>query len=205
MNNHMYIIGITGPTGAGKTSALQALQAMGALTLDCDEIYHEMLLSNTEMTAEIKAQFKDALTKGEIDRHKLGKLVWDDPAALQELNKITHSYISNEVEHRVASFKAQGGFVAAIDAIALIESGQNESCDTVVGVIAPAQARISRIMKRDGLTREQARSRMCAQQPDSYYKENCDYILVNTFETQEEFKQECTEFFKKLINTPTKT
>ena len=199
----MYIIGITGPTGAGKTSALQALQAMGALTLDCDEIYHEVLLNNNEMTMEIKARFKGALTKGEIDRNKLGKLVWDDPAALQELNKITHSYISNEVEHRVASFKAQGGFVAAIDAIALIESGQNESCDTVVGVIAPAQARISRIMKRDRITSEQAQSRMCAQQPDSYYKENCDHILENTFETQEEFKQNCTEFFHKLINTAT--
>ena len=198
----MYIIGITGPTGAGKASALQALKALGALILDCDEIYHEMLLSNTEMTAEIEARFKGALTKGKIDRHKLGKQVWDDPAALRELNKITHSYIIGEVDHRISSFEAQGGFVAAIDAIALIESGQSERCDTVVGVIAPAQARVSRIMKRDRLTSEQARSRICAQQQDSYYKENCDYILENTFETQEEFKQECTEFFKKLINPP---
>jgi len=205
MSNHMYIIGITGPTGAGKTSALLALQALGALTLDCDEIYHEMLLSNNEMTAEIKARFKGALTKGEIDRHKLGKLVWDYPTALRELNKITHSYIIGEVDHRISSFKAQGGFVAAIDAIALIESGQSERCDIIVGVIAPAQARISRIMKRDGLTSEQAQSRMCAQQQDSYYKEKCDYILENTFETQEAFKKECTEFFKKLINTPTNT
>ena len=201
----MYIIGITGPTGAGKASALQALQALGALTLDCDKVYHEMLLSNTEMTAEIKARFKGALTKGEIDRNKLGKLVWDDPAALRELNKITHSYIIGEVDHRISSFKAQGGFVAAIDAIALTESGQSERCDIVVGVIAPAKARISRIMKRDKLTSEQAQARICAQQQDSYYKENCDHILENTFETQEEFKQECTEFFKKLINTPTNT
>jgi len=205
MGNHMYIIGITGPTGAGKTSALQALQAMGALILDCDEIYHEMLLSNTEMTAEIKARFKGAFTKGVIDRQKLGKLVWDDPTALQELNKITHSYISDEVEHRIATFEAQGGLVAAIDAIALVESGQSERCDIVVGVIAPPQARVSRIMKRDRLTSEQAQSRICAQQQDSYYKENCDHILENTFETQEEFKQECTEFFKKLINTSTNT
>jgi len=178
---------------------------LGALTLDCDEIYHEMLLSNNEMTAEIKARFKGALTKGEIDRNKLGKLVWDYPTALRELNKITHSYIRDEVEHRISSFKAQGGFVAAIDAIALIESGQSERCDIIVGVIAPAQARISRIMKRDGLTSEQAQSRMCAQQQDSYYKEKCDYILENTFETQEVFKKECTEFFKKLIITPTNT
>ena len=201
----MFIIGITGPTGAGKSSALQALQALGALTLDCDEIYHEMLLSNTEMTAEIEARFKGALIKGEIDRHMLGKLVSDDPAALQEHNKITHSYIRAEVDRRIALFEAQGGIVAAIDAIALIESGQSERCDTVVGVIAPAQARLSKIMERDRLTSEQARSRIRAQQPDSYYKENCDHILENTFETQEEFKQECTEFFKKLINTPINT
>jgi len=205
MSDHMYIIGITGPTGAGKTSALQALQALGALILDCDEIYHEMLLSNTKMTAEIESRFKGAITKGKIDRQKLGNLVWDDPAALQELNRITHSYIGAEVDRRIASFEAKGGLVAAIDAIALTESGQSKRCDIVIGVIAPAQARISRIKKRDRLTSEQAQARVCAQQQDSYYKENCDHILENTFETQEEFRQVCTEFFKKLINTSTNT
>ena len=198
----MYIIGITGPTGAGKTSALQSLQTLGALTLDCDEIYHQMLISSTEMTADIEARFKDALTDGTVDRQKLGKLVWADPTALLDLNKITHRYISDEVDRQIASFKAQGGRVAAVDAIALIESGQSEGCDTVVGVTAPLNDRVSRIMKRDGLTFEQAKIRISAQQPESYYKEHCDHILENTFDTQSEFIKECTAFFTKLIKTP---
>ena len=195
----MYIIGITGPTGAGKTSAIQALQTLGALTLDCDEIYHQMLISSTEMTADIETRFEDALTDGKVDRQKLGELVWEDPAALRELNKITHSYIRDEVDRQIASFKAKGGLVTAIDAIALIESGQSERCDTVVGVTAPLNDRVSRIMKRDGLTIEQANMRISAQQPESYYKDHCDHILENSFETQAEFVKECTEFFTKLI------
>ena len=197
----MYTIGITGPTGAGKTTALQTLQTLGALTLDCDEIYHQMLTNNTEMTAEIEARFKDVLTDGKVDRYKLGIQVWDDPAALQELNKITHSYISDEVDRQIATFKAQGGLVAVVDAFALVESGQSESCDTIVGVAAPFKDRVLRIMKRDGLTVEQAQVRIYAQPPESYYRETCDHILENTFETRAEFEKACTEFFTKLINT----
>ena len=201
----MYIIGITGPTGAGKTSALQALKTLGALTLDCDEIYHQMLISNTEMTADIEARFKDALTDGKVDRYKLGNLVWDDPTALHDLNVITHGYISNEVDRQIAVFKAQGGLVTAIDAIALVESGQSERCNTIVGITAPLKDRVFRIMKRDGLTGEHALIRVHAQPPDSYYREHCDHILENTFDTQAEFIKECTEFFKKLLNTQADT
>lgn len=197
----MYIIGITGPTGAGKTTALQALQTLGALTLDCDLIYHKMLVDNTGMTSEIEMRFKGVSKNGKIDRQKLGKLVFDDPPALLELNIITHKYVSDEIDRRIASFKEQGGRLVAIDAIALIESGQCERCNTVVGVTAPFKDRISRIMKRDGLTYGQAQMRIGAQQPESYYKENCDHILENSFDTQAAFVQECAEFFKKLINT----
>ena len=197
----MYIIGITGPTGAGKTTALQALQTLGALTLDCDEIYHQLLTSSTEMTADIEARFKDTLTDGKIDRYKLGMLVWGDPAALLDLNRITHSYIGDEVDRQITTFKAQGGLVTAIDAIALVESRQGERCDTIVGVVAPFKDRVFRIMKRDGLTVEQAQFRIYAQPPESYYREHCDHILENTFDTLAEFVKECTEFFTKLINT----
>jgi len=196
----MYIIGITGGSGAGKTSAARALQTLGAVTLDCDEIYHELLLSNAEMSAKIKTRFEGVTKGGSIDRQKLGKVVWGDPSALLELNMITHKYISDEIEQSIESFRARGEKIIAIDAIALIESGQSGKCDVVVGVTAPAETRTNRIMKRDGLTNTQAQIRIDAQKPDSFYLENCDHILENIYNTPSEFEKKCRKFFEELLN-----
>jgi len=195
----MYIIGITGGTGAGKTSAMNALQSFGAILLDCDEIYHELLKNNAEMKAEIEARFTNVTTEGNIDRQKLGKIVWNDPDALQDLNDITHKYVSSDIEWRIIAYTAQGGDLAAIDAIALIESGQSKKCDVIIGVTAPVEKRISRIMDRDGLTKDQAGTRINAQKPESFYIENCDYILENIYDTQDLFENKCKEFFSTLI------
>jgi len=195
----MFIIGITGGTGAGKTTAVQALETLGALALDCDEIYHEMLLSNNEMSTEIEARFKGVSADGKIDRHKLSEIVWGDPASLRDLNMITHRVVDCEVKRRISDFKAQGGKLAAIDAIALIESGQGKRCNITVGVTAPMEERVSRIMKRDNLTREHAQMRINAQQTENYYRENCDHILENIYDTQIDFKEKCIEFFGEVI------
>jgi len=199
----MYIIGITGGTGAGKTTAVKVLQEQGALVLDCDEIYHKLLVSDTKMTAILKDRFQNITTNGAIDRRKLGDLVFNEPTALDELNKITHTFVNDEIDSKIATFKAQGGTLVAIDAIALIESGQDKKCDTIVGVIAPENSRISRIKKRDELTNERVQKRVNAQQPERYYLENCDYILENTYSTPAEFKEKCIEFFTELLKNQT--
>jgi len=195
----MYIIGITGGTGAGKSSALKVLQELGALALDCDEIYHELLECCSEMVAEMGARFNGVSVNGKSDRNNLAEIVWNDPVSLNDLNQITHKHVSNEIEQRISSFAAQGGKVAAVDAIALIESGQSDSCDMTVGIIAPQEERIKRIMNRDGLSKEQALSRINAQKPEGFYRENCDYILENVFQTQSEFEEKCTEFFTNIL------
>jgi len=193
----MLVIGITGGSGAGKSTLMQALKATGALALDCDEIYHELLLCNEEMIAQIESRFKEVVVNGVIDRKKLGDAVWSNPSALSDLNQITHKYVIDEVNRRIISFNEQGGSVVAIDAIALIESGQSQRCDIVIGVTAPDENRIERIIKRDALTIQQAKMRITAQQPESFYKENCDYILENTCASPTEFLAQCNEFFKQ--------
>ena len=195
----MFTIGITGGTGSGKTLALRAIRSLGALTLDCDAIYHEILAENADMKSELGSRFEGVLQNGAIDRKRLGAIVFSDPEALHDLNAITHKYISREIARRIADWESRGGKVAAIDAIALIESGRAEKCDVVVGVTAPKEVRILRIMARDKITREQAEMRINAQKPDSFFIENCDYMLEGIHTTPREFKDKCHEFFAKLI------
>jgi len=195
----MYIVGITGGSGAGKASAAKVLLTFGAETLDCDSIYHDLLSNNAEMTAEIEAHFNNISTDGKIDRHKLGELVLNNPESLQKLNSITHKYVNDEIEKSIAAYRSKGVKIAVIDAIALIESGQGKKCDLIIGILAPYKKRVSRIKKRDNLTQEYAQMRINAQQPESFYRDNCDYILENIYDTQAKFEEKCIEFFRYIL------
>jgi len=196
----MYIIGITGGTGAGKSSAVKALQALGAVALDCDAIYHEVLLNNKEMKNEIETQFNNVSFNGEISREKLSEIVWNNPGSLRKLNAITHKYMDIEINNRISTLKQQNVNTVVIDAIALIESGQNNKCDIVVGVVAPKEDRLSRIIQRDNLTKEHALKRINAQQPESFYHENCDHIFENAYNSETEFEARCRDFFEVLLS-----
>jgi len=195
----MFIIGLTGGTGSGKTTALSVLESLGALALDCDAIYHDLLRNNTKLVSELEDRFPGVLKDGMIDRKYLAAIVFSEPSALLDLNKITHKYICEAVEHRLAQWDSLGGKVAVIDAIALIESGLSDLCDVVVGVTAQRVTRLSRIVIRDGITLEQAEMRINAQKPDSFFSENCDYLLENDYTEQKDFEERCVGFFNGLI------
>lgn len=132
-------IGITGPTGAGKTTALDALKELGACVIDADAVYHDLLQSSAPLRSALTDRFGgEILDKaGKLDRKRMGNVVFQDPAALAELNGITHRFILAEIERLCAQAEAQGRPAAAIDAIALVESGAARRCEAVVGVLAP--------------------------------------------------------------------
>ena len=195
----MTIIGITGGSGSGKTTALAELEAMGALIIDCDKVYHELLCDNEDMKAEISAYFPGVLADGAIDRHALAGIVFSDPDALNALNSITHKYVDWAVSRNIDLWKAQGETLAAIDAIALIESGLAKKCDFVIGITAPMETRIKRIVERDNISMKRANLRISAQKPDSFFEENCDYILVNDCENIKDFSEKCKVFFNELL------
>jgi len=195
----MFIIGITGGSGAGKTSALRALQTFGAKVLDCDELYHKILSDNGQMKAGLEERFTGVLVDGVIDRKRLGGIVFNDAQALADLNKLTHKYIGRETTLIIKQWEEQGARVAAIDAIALLQSRIADVCNVTVGVLAPMEKRIARIMKRDTITREKAILRINAQMPDGFYEENCDYILMGDNEKSEEFEEKCKCLFKRIL------
>ena len=147
----MTIIGITGPTGAGKTTALNELEKLGGVIIDCDAVYHELLKSNYTLQKELGARF-GVLTdeNGVFDRKKLGAVVFHDPAALADLNAIAHRHVVMAVKEILVQAEAQNIPAAAIDAIALFESGLAELCDATVAITAPAEIRVERIMARRG-------------------------------------------------------
>ena len=194
----MQIIGITGGTGSGKTTALDVLRSFGALVIDCDALYHELLDGCTEMIADISRFFPGAVVDGKIDRKALGAVVFSDADALRDLNIITHRYINMELQRRLREWAMQGGKLAAIDAIELFSSNASSRCTTTVGVIADSEVRMKRIMARDRITAEYALMRIHAQRPDQYFIEHCDYILKNNG-TKEDFYDCCLNLFTEVL------
>ncbi|MBQ3529610.1 MAG: threonylcarbamoyl-AMP synthase [Oscillospiraceae bacterium] len=190
------VLGITGGTGCGKTTLLKVFEQAGGLIMDCDQIYHELLKTGTALLDAIEAHFPGCVEGKKLNRKKLAGIVFSDPAALKDLNAITHGAVKKEVLRRLDH--TPGGIPVAIDAIGLFESGLAEVCDVTVAVTAPEEDRINRLMARDNLTREQALERMNAQKPESYFREKSDYVLENTGDA-EEFRKKCLVFFQKLL------
>ena len=173
------LVGITGPTGSGKTTVLQALAERGALVLDADRIYHELLDRSPALRGDLARAFPACLKDGRPDRKLLRDIVFRDREALAALNRLTHPRVIDEIRRRLRAFAWEGGSLAAVDAVALPGSALADRCALTVAVTAPEETRVRRIMARDGLTREEALLRVRAQHPEAWFRERCDAVLVN--------------------------
>lgn len=179
------LLGITGTTGAGKTTLLEVIEQQGGEVIDCDLVYHELLKSNKELIDKLKEHFGTGiLTDGKVDTKKLGKKVFGDKDKLQDLINITFPFITDAVRYRIDTSQRS---LVAIDAPLLFESELQGLCSKTIGVLAPIETRISRIMQRDNISKEYALSRIKSQHQDEYFISRCDYILINNFGSKEEF------------------
>ena len=195
---NMHIFGITGTTGSGKTSVLEAFRKKGALLLDCDRLYHDLLETSEGMLRELENRFPDAFEKGRLMRKKLASIVFHNEATLADLNAITHRYVCEDVKRQLRAHAMSGGQVAVIDAVELISSGLGALCDCTIAVLAPEAERMKRIMVRDGLTEEQALERIRAQKNDAYYRENCTYTVLNDG-TVEQLSEKINQIMKEVL------
>ena len=181
----MLVIGLTGPTGAGKGEVASICTRYGIPVVNADRVYHELIAPPSSCLQELTEAFGKniLLPDGSLDRRTLAGIVFNDPAARERLNAITHRYVMEEVRTRMERFRREGVPVAILDAPQLFEAGAHKACGAVVSVLADRQLRLERIMARDSITAELAMRRILAQKSDEFFKTHSDYIIENNGST----------------------
>lgn len=174
------IIGITGSSGAGKSTICEALKKnYKAKIINADKIAKKLSKKGTSYIIDIIKKFgKDIVDEeGELKRKKLAEIIYSDHKKREELNSCTFKYIKKEIEKEIK--KIDEDTIAVIDAPLLFESELNKICDKVIGVISKKEVQIERIVARDNMDYEQAEKRLAAQQTNEFYIKNCDDIIEN--------------------------
>ena len=178
----MLVIGLTGSIGTGKSEAARQLEALGAAVIDADEVGHEAYTPNTEAWRQVVAVFGDEILGegGEIDRRKLGAIVFSDAAQLAKLNQIMHPRMARMVADKIEVLRSQGVGVAVVEAALLFEAGWDSLVEEVWVTDSPDQTVIERLKKRNGLTEEEARKRISSQMGRAERLEKSDIIIDNS-------------------------
>ena len=177
----MRVIGLTGKTGAGKSTVAEFLKGKGCFIIDGDKIARDILLPGEDALKELAAEFGEdiILPDGNADRKKLASRAFATPQATETLNAITHPRITARFIADIKRAEEEGFRAAVIDAAALLESDCKKLCSFFIVVTAPEDIRLERILRRDGITKEQALTRIRAQKDDEYYFSQADHVVRN--------------------------
>lgn len=176
----MNVLGITGSSGAGKSTICKMLEKeYDVKIINADAIAKKLSKKGTSYTREIIDQFGiDILDEeGELKRKKLAEIIYTDPKKRQLLNNCTFKYIKKEIENQIKKENKISTIV--IDAPLLFESNLNEICDVVIGIISNRELQIERIVARDNVSYEHAEKRINAQASNEFYIPHCDEIIEN--------------------------
>lgn len=178
----MKIIGITGSSGAGKTTLSKMLnEREDVIVIDADKVVRQMSVPGTKYLNSIKDTFGNEilLENGYLNRKELANKIYNDNNAREKLNALTFKYVVDEILQRIKNIKDEKIQIVVIDAPLLLEAGLEKCCDSVVALIADKELKIKRICQRDNIDKKTAESRLNIQQDDSYYTERADYVIVN--------------------------
>ncbi|MGI8406347.1 MAG: dephospho-CoA kinase [Thermomicrobiales bacterium] len=178
MSNKL-VLGVTGNIASGKSTVVSILKELGATHIDVDIVYRDMVQAGEPLLIRLVQYFgaKIVGADGALDRGALGKIVFADPAALRDLDEITHPAIIVEIDRRVDAIMSG---IVVIDAVKLIESGHAEHCDVVWVVTVDPETQVTRLMQRNRLDEEEARRRVSAQPPVERKLARADHVIDNS-------------------------
>lgn len=177
----MLVIGLTGPTGAGKGRVAKLFESFGLPVINADKVYHQLLIPPSRCLDELCEQFGPQILSpdGTLNRPALGAIVFSDSEALATLNAITHHYVMAEIRRTLDRLRRENVLAAVIDAPQLFEAGAERDCNVIVSVLATRQIRRDRIVLRDGISPEAAEERINAQKSEDFFRSHSDYIIEN--------------------------
>ncbi len=186
------LVGLTGKTGAGKSTVSELLKEKGAYIIDGDIIARKVLVDNNDLLNKLKDEFGEGVLNpdGTLNRCALAKEAFSTPEKTEKLNSIMHPVI-NDMIFSEAEKAFEAFDVVIVDAAAIIESGFADECDYLLVAHAPFDVREERIIKRDNLSEEDALIRMNGQKDDDFYLSRADFVINNypPYDINTEFKK----------------
>jgi dephospho-CoA kinase len=195
----MKILGLTGGIGSGKSTAAQILSEFGAKVIDADKVAHEVFNPGTEGLQKVVETFGEGVlnSKGEINRKKLGEIVFNDPSALATLNGIIHPRAYDLTKSRLEEFRRQGTEVVVLEVILLVEAGWDHLVDEIWVTMATEDTVVKRLQESRGLTKEEILARIHAQTPNEERTKYADVIIENDG-SYEELKAKLNELWNRI-------
>ena len=176
----MIIVGLTGQSGAGKTTVCSTFEKNGFAIINADIVAREVMSKGSECLDETVSVFGDILSEdGTLDRKKLAGIVFSDSDKLSVYENIIFPYIISSIKEKIDMYKKEMYNYILLDAPTLFESKADGLCDIIVSVIADRDIRLNRILKRDSITLHEAESRLNSQKNDDFYMGKSDYVIKN--------------------------
>ncbi|MGN1081291.1 MAG: dephospho-CoA kinase, partial [Acutalibacteraceae bacterium] len=177
----IYVVGLTGPTGAGKTTVADIFRKKGINVIDADKVANDVTDHSSKGLAELVVAFGNEILNqdGTLNRSKLAAIAFSSPELTRRLNDTIHPIIIMEIRKRIRDLARSGAKICILDAALLFESSCHVLCNDAVSVIADDDVRLKRIISRDSISEEAARRRMSAQHDNSFYINHSNHIITN--------------------------
>ncbi len=181
-----HVVGLTGQTGAGKSTVSSLMRARGIEVIDCDQVSRDVVAGEKSCLADLALEFSISILNmdGTLNRKKLASIVFGDPQKLSRLNELIFPHIRAEIGRRIAELEKKGVPLVVLDAPTLFESGADADCEVIISVLAPEDERLNRIVVRDHLTDQEARRRIASQHDDAFYASRSQLVIRNDGDPQ---------------------
>ena len=189
MNKNCLVVGLTGQSGAGKTTVSKAFEQNGFYVIDCDIVARKAVLPESECVSELIKDFPQLFDGRQLDRKKAASLLFSDKNALLKYNSIIFPHITRLISEEISFAEKNGYEYILLDAPTLFEAGADSLCKVIVSCIADKSVRLQRIIERDKISAEAAKKRFSAQNSEEFFRQKSDYVIENNGERENAVKK----------------